>query len=753
MTSYQENKCRHFHRRKRKTIRREIILIQFVALTYTFVRAFSPPFVAKISLIKTSENCHISGLNPVIPRTQVTRHSDIFISKKSVRSDIENENDIGHNDEDEVEQPPSYDYFDDDKIPLTGSQVEQLTVTQLKQQLRLRGGKVSGKKSELIQRLKGILFIPEENGFTDPSIIEPDLVDMDTPLQSNDSKKAREFAEANGKKLIDVSAYLDEEDVGKETKTSINSKTEDEISNDSDSEEESTNPETWGEEARIVEDYEGRSVVVDGLSRTVIEFRGYNNTKVQAYVVASRDSLKAYLSGGNRTSLSPEAQVKEIQTAREKASKGPIKFDDIQGVDEGDEEGHYTNVVEREYGDWGKYSLTGAQLSAQEVQGVLFLSDVYGPFNEDTKMLADKIAFECQPLVVMVPDLFRGNPWEEDKNNPGFNKNNESYEDWRATHSDQRASVDIRAAAASLREQYGVSSVSVFGTCYGGGRALEAAAGWYPNNIMEDCGGRPGPPPVDPAACIAWYPTRYDCNALFGDTKVQDLDNSKKSKVAIMAVFAENDGIPGARPEDAAELKGLLESNENVKDHMVKVFPGVGHGFAHIGISNDPEDEDKFIDGEFGGSGTPFGSGDAEVACLLSTAFLETYSRVFLPTLGPCIKDDTDESWSELEMKDLSSSKRNMREELDDALDSHEDVEIDMNRFHPDDFKSPIGDLEDMDDNNMMESINATPYGFSPEDDFETFMQKIKDAAIRGDVDYTPGFGDIPLDDTEDAYW
>ena len=36
-------------------------------------------------------------------------------------------------------------------------------------------------------------------------------------------------------------------------------------------------------------------------------------------------------------------------------------------------------------------------------------------------------------------------------------------------------SVDIRAAAVALREQYGVRSVSIFGTCFGGGRALEAA--------------------------------------------------------------------------------------------------------------------------------------------------------------------------------------------------------------------------------------------------------------------------------------
>ena len=51
--------------------------------------------------------------------------------------------------------------------------------------------------------------------------------------------------------------------------------------------------------------------------------------------------------------------------------------------------------------------MTGAQLSQSEVQGVLLLSDVYGAFAEDTQALAHKIAFESQPVVVMVPDLFR----------------------------------------------------------------------------------------------------------------------------------------------------------------------------------------------------------------------------------------------------------------------------------------------------------------------------------------------------------
>jgi hypothetical protein len=60
-------------------------------------------------------------------------------------------------------------------------------------------------------------------------------------------------------------------------------------------------------------------------------------------------------------------------------------------------------------------------------------------------------------------------------------------------HPDDRVSVDIRAAAAALREQYGVSSVSLFGSCYGGGRALEATARVYPKDTMDDVNGEEGP--------------------------------------------------------------------------------------------------------------------------------------------------------------------------------------------------------------------------------------------------------------------
>ena len=246
-----------------------------------------------------------------------------------------------------------------------------------------------------------------------------------------------------------------------------------------------------------MEDYEGRAVIVDSLSRTAVTFLGSEMERVDAYVVATRDALRGYLAGGNRTLTvdDPATVTAGIQRRKEKEARVPMRTEDDQGKEVDDEEGYYTDILDRDYGDWGDISTTGVQVSSQEVQGVLLLSDVYGPFADHTKALADKIAFECQPLVVFVPDVFRGDPWKQDhRQEERLDFNGRTYDQWRDTHSDQRVSVDIRAAAAALRKQYDVSSVSLFGTCYGGGRALEAAARVYPKNTMDCESGMEGPP-------------------------------------------------------------------------------------------------------------------------------------------------------------------------------------------------------------------------------------------------------------------
>ena len=779
------------------------------------------------------------------------------------------------NEEEEEEDalPPIIDILqDDDNDAIQSSYSDEelqstLTVSQLKQQLRLRGMKVGGTKKELIQRL----FVGDGDGGTrsnsgSGNVSEGGTVDnelqnsgytkyeksyasinrniqdddddddeginvddssskkekqstsnMNGEQQTNDSKRVIE-AKSRGADIVDVTNYIDAEEIGKSFKSSDASshdtatqsdvvdvnvnEDEDDTEPKINTSEESTptstssSPEVWGEDAKIIDDYEGRSVVVDGLSRTVIEYRGCNDTLVQAYVVGSRDALQKFLQGGQQTSTdagnddstkskkrtynSMEEEVYAIQKKREKVpNQQAIIQDEMEGADADPSDTTASSLygsIERDEGDWGVYTPTGAQLSSTEVQGVLFLSDVYGPFTDNTQSLVDKIAFECQPVVIMVPDLFRGDPWSDDTDKA-------KYEDWRSKHPDWRVDIDIRAAASVLRERYAISSIAVWGTCYGGGRALEAAAGWYPGgpaSYYEDSynskvqNRRPPPPHVDPVAAIAWYPTRYNAKDLFGRANegFRTFDNGQDRKVALMAVFAGNDELPGATPEDAMLLQECLEEDPRIVDYMVKIFPDTDHGFAHnlgtaggeSGNKNEEEDDEmsRFLGEEFGsmeplamGSG-----GDAEVACLLSTAWMETYSRVFLPTVGTPVKFDTNERWSSnLEMEGLSSKRerREVRSELNEAITDYEDLDIDMRRMSQ--SASPL--LEEGPGIERFEQIEEErerirqqileKYNISDDDDEDTFDKKVQQAREDGALDGL--LLDANLNDSGDAYW
>jgi len=640
----------------------------------------------------------------------------------------------GTNEAEEEEDAEDYDPigFEDEDDDFNLAALKKLTIPQLKQQLRLRGMPVSGNKQELIDRLTA----NQEKVVQDR--VASKLEENESSPTKETETKAQKFAKENGKDFIDVEAYLDESDKGKDVKSSQAQKRSKEAEENAPL----RNPEVWGSDAKIVDDYEGRSPVVDGLSRTVVEFTGSNQTDIKAFVVASRDAMKPFLAGGkNRTitNSEPLLRLREIQVKRELAEKRPLRNGDEVGLNEGDETGIYKDALHREYSDWGEYTVTGAQLSAEEVQGVLILSDVFGPFTEATRQLAEKIAFECQPVVCMVPDLFRGKPWKEDSTTPGFNEEGQDYETWRASHSDLRISVDIRASAAVLREQYGVSSVVVWGTCFGGGRALEIAAGYLPGGQIHDVDGAIGPVPVQPEVVVAWYPTRYNAKLLFGKDRSNDLKICEEEgrSFAIMGVFAGKDTLEGATPPDAETLKALLGEDERVKDHMVKIFADQDHGFAHNIFGSDHNELselDRFVDGEFGGAGrVTVDDGDADVACLLSTAFMETYSRKFLPTSGsPVAKDEGEFQWNtDLLMKDLSKEPvRDVREEINESLENHEDLPLQGKYIDPGDESQQDELLEAL---RAMQDPNSSPeLKIMDDDNLETAYAKL----ISGEEDF-----------------
>jgi dienelactone hydrolase len=673
------------------------------------------------------------------------RTKSSYATKSAVHIDIDDDGEGG------VLPMPPLDVLPGAEPPnsYTAQDLQQLTVSQLKQQLRLRGERVSGRKSDLVNRLlnlNGQRAVSNTDDSARSGKQASEDVFASTSLHDSAQNSIPPISSPGGKEFIDVTAYLDPDDVGKASKSTRVSDPEMDETDIAD--ESSTTTEVWGADARILEDegsHANRPLVVDSLSRTVLEFKGSNQSYVPAVVIATREALRPFLSGGasgvhrNRTVLNvaeaTEQRLRELQLQREREAAVPVRLDDTDGLDEGDETGRFANILHREVSDWGKYTVTGAQLSAQEVAGVLLLSDVYGAFAPDTTALAEKIAFECQPVIVMVPDLFRGNPWTGPLN--GTNDRGQYYEEWRSSHDDLRVRVDIRAAAACLRDTYGVSSIAVWGTCYGGGRALEAAATLSSDEDMfiHDVDGKTiGPPPVEPMVVVAWYPTRYNAPALFGKrhrAKHRHGSTSKEYKVAVMGVFAGNDRTPGATQEDAARLKELLEVDDSVVDHMVKIFPGQEHGFAHLGLSQPKEPNDvveRFVDEEFGGAGRlSVAEGEAEVACLLSTAFMETYTRVFLPTVGPPISlDEYDSEWGrELTIKDLKETRnRDVRVELKEAIDNFvEEPLLSGPRIDPTDESQEEALARLL---RSMQDPSATgPYKVTDDDDLPTIYKKL----------------------------
>ncbi|KAL7522615.1 hypothetical protein ACHAWX_007323, partial [Stephanocyclus meneghinianus] len=264
---------------------------------------------------------------------------------------------------------------------------------------------------------------------------------------------------------------------------------------------------------------------------------------------------------------------------------------------------------------------------------------------------------------------------------------------------------------------------------------------------------------VDPVACIAWYPTRYDAKKLFGKENegFRTFENGKDRNVAVMAVFAEQDSLPGATIEDATLLKLCLDEDPRVKDAMVKIFPNQNHGFAHnlakrkkvMTEESDLNDLDRFtIDDGYGGSC------DAEVACLLSTAWMETYTRVFLPTVGSPVRFDEDESWSRIEMNAYSQiEKRDIRKELEEAIANYEDIEIDFKRMSTsssdflDDLPQQYKEIEE--EREKIKQMLIEKYQMSPDDDEELFEQKLQRAIDDGALSSV--MLDAYLDG--DAYW
>ncbi|KAK4600218.1 hypothetical protein RGQ29_010045 [Quercus rubra] len=196
--------------------------------------------------------------------------------------------------------------------------------------------------------------------------------------------------------------------------------------------------------------------------------------------------------------------------------------------------------------------------------GILLLSDIFGFEDSSTREFAYRVA--CNGYNVLVPDLFRGDPWAKDRPKSMF-------EQWIASQDPQRMANDIAASAKWMVDEFVAAGISkklgVIGFCYGGGRVIEVLA-------------------RDQGACfgigVSFYGTR--------------MDPSIASDIKVPVLFISGDNDPLCPISVLRDIETTIG-----RGSQVVVFRERGHGFAHRPAS--PEED-----------------GDAEQAFLTMRNFL-----------------------------------------------------------------------------------------------------------------------------------
>ncbi|XBJ18202.1 carboxymethylenebutenolidase homolog isoform X1 [Triticum dicoccoides] len=187
---------------------------------------------------------------------------------------------------------------------------------------------------------------------------------------------------------------------------------------------------------------------------------------------------------------------------------------------------------------------------------VLFLSDVFGFEDSATRDFAYRIA--CHGYNVLVPDLFRGNPWKKSLPMEGL-------QEWLAEQAPERVAGDIDTCRKWLVDDFLAAEPSkklgVVGFCYGGGRLVETLA-------------------RDAGACfragVCFYGSRMDA--------------SLGAQITAPVLFVCGDGDPLCPVETVRELE------RSARGAKAAVYAGRGHGFAHRpeSLEDDGDAEDAF---------------------------------------------------------------------------------------------------------------------------------------------------------------
>ncbi|CAM0955612.1 unnamed protein product [Alopecurus aequalis] len=176
--------------------------------------------------------------------------------------------------------------------------------------------------------------------------------------------------------------------------------------------------------------------------------------------------------------------------------------------------------------------VTGSRSAAH---AVILASDYYGFQAPKLRKIADQVADEG--YLVVVPDLLHGDPFKDAAKIP--------FKEWIKTHSPIEAAEKTKALIAALKKQ-GVSAVGVGGYCW-----AKVAVELSKSTEIE--------------VVVISHPS------------LVTVDDIKEVKHPIEVLGAELDGA--SPPSLVHQFEQALDQNKGI-GHFVKIFPGVGHGFA-----------------------------------------------------------------------------------------------------------------------------------------------------------------------------
>ncbi|KAG0481077.1 hypothetical protein HPP92_011935 [Vanilla planifolia] len=184
--------------------------------------------------------------------------------------------------------------------------------------------------------------------------------------------------------------------------------------------------------------------------------------------------------------------------------------------------------------------------------GLLLLSDAFGFEDSSTRDFAYRIA--CNGYNVLVPDLFRGNPWKNGMSVTGFDH-------WLAGQPPERITKDIETSAQWLVEEFVAAGISkklgIVELGFGGGHLFES--------LERDKNSYFG-------AGVCFYGTNISTSL------------TKDTRVPILFIFGDEDPL-------CPTGMILSEMEKRIEGSRVMIYVGRGHGFAHRPQSQE-EDRD-----------------------------------------------------------------------------------------------------------------------------------------------------------------